>query len=161
MTKRSVNIVKNYRTRVRKIIMKFRCRLKNDFCWTRSGGAVCKHNICRNYGCMLKSTLVYLYASMSNQYYTYIFTSEFTSKPPISRRPHIHIPAQSLPVCPRFWFSFFVHLFVFPFLLKNLSIYEGPAFPSHRHYRARIWLRVFIRLFIARKFRWLVSCGLH
>lgn len=128
MTERSMNTMKNYQTRVRKIIMKFQRRLKNDFYRTRVGNAVCKHNICRNYGSMLKSTLVYLYASMSNQYYTYIFTSEFTSKPPISRRPHIHIPAQSLPVCPRFWFSFFVHLFVFPFLLKNLSIYEGRRF---------------------------------
>lgn len=135
--KRSMNIVKSYRTRAYKIIMKFRCRLKNDFCRTRAGNAVWKHNICRNYGSMLKSTLVYLYASMSNQYYTYIFTSEFTSKPPISRRPHIHIPAQSLPVCPRFWFSFFVHLFVFPFLLKNLSIYE-----SRRFHRIDITARV-------------------
>lgn len=134
--------------------MKFRCRLKNDFYRTRAGSAVRKHNICRNYGSMLKSTLVYLYASISNQYYAYIFTSEFTSKPPISRRPHIHIPAQSLPVPVSQVLIFVLCSFICFSLFTEKSVdLRGPAFPSHRHYRARIWLRVFIRLFIARKFR--------
>lgn len=38
------------------------------------------------------------------------------------------------------------------FAEKSVDL-RGLAFPSHRHYRARIWLRAFIRLFIARKFR--------
>lgn len=85
----------------------------------RSRPGVHKHNIRRNYDSMFKSTLVYLYASMSNQYYTYIFTSEFTSKPPISRRPHIHIPARNRYRCvPGFDFrSLFIYLF-FPFYWK-------------------------------------------
>jgi len=159
MTKRSMNIVKSYRTR--KIITKFWCRLKNDFCRTRAGNAVCKHNICRNYGSMLKSTLVYLYASMSNQYHTYIFTSKFTSKPPISRRPHIHIPAQIVTGVSQVLIFVLCSFICFSLFTEKSVDLRGPAFPSHRHYRARIWLRVFIRLFIARKFRWLVSCGLH
>jgi len=101
-----------------------------------------------------KSTLVYLYASMSNQYYAYIFTSEFTSKPPISRRSHIHIPLAIVTdvsqvlifvLCPFICFSRFTE--------KSVDLRGSGAFPSHRHYRARIWLRAFIRLFIARKFR--------
>lgn len=85
-----------------KITIKFRYGLKNDFCLravriqrATHSAAKHKHNIRRNYDSMFKSTLVYLYASMSNQYYTYIFTSEFTSKPPISRQAHIHIPARN------------------------------------------------------------------
>lgn len=118
-----------------------------------AGSAKHKHNICRNYGSMFKSTLVYLYASMSNQYYAYIFTSEFTSKPPISRRPHIHIPAQSLPVCPRVLIFVLRSFICFSLFTEKSVDLRGLAFPSHRHYRARIWLRAFIRLFIARKFR--------
>ncbi|KAL0108062.1 hypothetical protein PUN28_014971 [Cardiocondyla obscurior] len=92
--------------------------------------SVCKHNICRNYGSMLKSTLVYLYASMSNQYYTYIFTSECTSKPPISRWPHIHIPGAIVTGVSQVLIFVLCSFICFSPLvsLKNLSIYEGRRF---------------------------------
>lgn len=96
-----------------------------------------KHNIYRNYDSMFKSTLVYLYASMSNQYYTYIFTSEFTSKPPISRQPHI--PAQSLPVSQVLIFVLCSFICFSLFTEKSVDL-RGPA----RFHRIDITARAYL-----------------
>lgn len=119
--KRLMNIARGHK-HAHKITIKSRRGLKNDFCPGAHAAAAARREraniiFAENYDSMFKSTLVYLYASMSNQYYTYIFTSEFTSKPPISRRPHIHIPARNRYrwCVPGFDFrSLFIHLF-FPF----------------------------------------------
>lgn len=81
-----------------------------------------KHNIYTNYNPALKSRLVYLYASMSNQYYEYIFTSKFTSKPPISRGlVYISRGLQSLPMHARgFDFRSLSVLFVFPLFNRKI-----------------------------------------
>lgn len=137
IVKESSNIQRSYKYAY-KIIIKFWYRLKNDFCRTRAAPTQ-KHNICRNYGSMFKSTLVYLYASMSNQYYTYIFTSKFTSKPPISRRPHIHIPAQSLPVSQVLIFVLCSFICFSLFTEKSVDL-RGPA----RFHRIDITARAYL-----------------
>lgn len=112
---------------------------------------------------------------MSNQYCEYIFTSEFTSKPPISRGslslplllllPSIYISKRDrsptrIREGRRFDFRSLSHLrLFFPFQPKNLPIYEEEEEEGgERSHRIDITARVsgyraFIRLFIARKFR--------
>lgn len=102
-------------------------RSRNRYSWPRSTR---KHNIYTNYNSALKSRLVYLYASMSNQYYEYIFTSKFTSKPPISRGlVYISRGLQSLPMHARgFDFRSLSVLFVFPlFTEKSVDLRGAPV----------------------------------